>query len=166
MDASGNPLTATAAPYSDNAESRIWMLTLVHGWGLSGTVEAQVQDAQGVWTSSGRTQKLEITEQALATIATDVFNQAEETLAMETATPTPAMVTFTPEPTATATATLGAHGDALSHAVAHAHGYAVSHAYGHTHALAYASPTPLPDLDGGSGGERRGLQPDYLRNRL
>ena len=34
----------------------------------------------------------------------------------------------------------GAHGDALSHAVAHAHGYAVSHAYGHTHALAYAFP--------------------------
>lgn len=106
VDASGNPLTATAAPYSDNAESRIWMLTLSMDGAWSGTVEAQVQDAQGVWTSSGRTQELEITEQALATIATDVFNQAEETLAMETATPTPAMVTFTPEPTATATATL------------------------------------------------------------
>lgn len=65
------------------------MLTLSMDGAWSGTVEAQVQDAQGVWTSSGRTQELEITEQALATIATDVFNQAEETLAMETATPTP-----------------------------------------------------------------------------
>ena len=45
------------------------MLTLSMDGAWSGTVEAQVQDAQGVWTSSGRTQELEITEQALATIA-------------------------------------------------------------------------------------------------
>ena len=42
VDASGNPLTATAAPYSDNAESRIWMLTLSMDGAWSGTVEAQV----------------------------------------------------------------------------------------------------------------------------
>ena len=60
-DANGNPLVATTTPYSDNAESRIWMLTMSMDGAWSGTVEAQVLDDQGVWTPSGRTQTLEIT---------------------------------------------------------------------------------------------------------
>lgn len=107
VDESGNPLTATATPYSDNTESRIWMLTLSMDGAWSGTVEAQVQGADGQWVSSGRTQQLDITEQVLATIATDVFNETEDELLAEiTASPSPVVITSTPAPTATATATL------------------------------------------------------------
>ena len=71
----GEPLTATAAPYSDNAESRIWMLTLTMDGAWSGIVEAQVQGADGNWIASGRTQTLEVLEPVMTTIAADVFNE-------------------------------------------------------------------------------------------
>mgnify|MGYP004485700473 CR=1 FL=1 len=82
----GEPLTATAAPYSDNAESRIWMLTLTMDGAWSGTVEAQVQGADGNWIASGRTQTLEVLEPVMTTIAADVFN--ETTTEAPTAVPT------------------------------------------------------------------------------
>ena len=105
VDAAGNPLAATVTPYSDNAESRIWMLTLSMDGAWSGTVEAQALDAEGVWNPSGRIQTLEITEQALATIAADVFNEVETTPVAETSTPEVVTMAPTPSPTATATAT-------------------------------------------------------------
>lgn len=79
VDADGNALTATATPYSDNAESRIWMLTLSMDAAWSGTVEAQVQGADGTWIASGRTQTLTVNEPPMTTIAADVFATEEPT---------------------------------------------------------------------------------------
>lgn len=97
VDEAGNVLADTDTFYSDNADSRIWMLTMLMDGAWSGQIEAQVLDAQNkVWLPSGRTQQMNIEEPAAATIATEVFDDLPTALPENTAIP---QVQWTAEPT-------------------------------------------------------------------
>ena len=98
-------LTTQVSIATDNADSRIWMLTFTVTDGYEGSVQAQIFDGSA-WLDTGLTQSLAIVPPAVATDSVTAtptqFVLTTYTPSPETATPA---VTETPAPTPTLAAT-------------------------------------------------------------
>ena len=95
VDEGGMPLETSTAFSMDNADSRIWMLSLSVSDGYEGLVQAQIRQAEGEWLDTGKTVMLEI-----AAAPQPTPTQTPE----PTATPAPVMaVVETVAPTAVPT---------------------------------------------------------------
>ncbi|MGN1020877.1 MAG: hypothetical protein ACI4O7_10990 [Aristaeellaceae bacterium] len=111
VDEDGVPLSTSTAFAMNNADSRIWMLSLSVSDGYEGLVQAQIQASDGQWLDTGKTVLLEIASapQAPATPTAEPTATPVPVMAVvETVPPTEAPTAIpteapTEEPTATPT---------------------------------------------------------------